>query len=259
MLATSSVTIESRFDGAVRRVIANVPPGNIYSADVICQLQAALEAIPRDPEVRLITLEGAGAHFSYGAAVEEHTREKIVDVLPRLRELALEIACSPVPVAALIHGCCFGGAAEAVLACHFIFAANDVRFALPEIKLGVFPPYACALLPRLVGQAAADRLVLTGEPIGSRDLAELGLTTFTSKPGELHTQTDAWFRQTLGNYSASSLRIATRASRHRFLRHLERDMVEYERLYLDELMGTYDANEGIAAFIDKRKPLWRSR
>jgi cyclohexa-1,5-dienecarbonyl-CoA hydratase len=159
-------------------------------------------------------------------------------------------------VAALVQGKCLGGAFEVVLACHFLFAADDARFAVPEIRLGVFPPVAAALLPRRASQALADRMIIGGEELSAVELKVNGLVHGVYPAAGLRAGVDAWFAGTLGRYSAASLREATRAARRGFLRGLEQELKDLEQDYLTRLGSVADAREGIGAFIERRKPAW---
>lgn len=252
------IQAEKLFDGALVRLIVSKPKGNVFSRAVMLELEAALARAQADAAVKLITLEGAGPHFSFGASVEEHIKSQIPQALAALRKLTLTISRSPVPVAACVQGVCLGGAFEVVLACHFIFAAPDARMGLPEIRLGVFPPVACALLVKKAGQALADRMILSGEELTGEQLRALGLVHHVYPAGDLAAEVQAWFRRTLLECSASSLRHATQAARYPLNKCLEENLEKFEKDYVERLMATHDANEGIAAFMEKRKPAWRN-
>lgn len=250
------VTATYSSDGGRCRILMDRPKGNVLTADVMQGLLASLKAAADNPSTKLITIEGAGAHFSFGAAIEEHVPEKIRAVLPVFRELILQVAGSEVPVAAVIRGVCFGGALELVAACHFVFAAPDARLALPEIRLGVFPPPACALLPMRVGQSLADRMVLTGSEMRAESLTACGFITSCFPAESLESDVQDWYQTALAPSSASSLRHATRASRAQFCRELAEQLSQAESAYLGPMMETADANEGIAAYLEKRPPVW---
>jgi cyclohexa-1,5-dienecarbonyl-CoA hydratase len=245
--------------GAVVRIEIDAPKGNILSREVIALLHEELRRAQADPAVGLVTLEGAGANFSYGASVAEHLPDEIEQTLPALHRLVLEIAASPAPVASLVRGRCLGGAFEVAAAGHFIFAAPDARFALPEIRLGVFPPAGCSLLPMRLGQTLCDRMVITGQELDAAALRPSGFITAIFPSDELFGHALEWHRRWIAPSSVASLRMATVASRHGFLRCLRQDLHALEEAYLQKLAPTEDAIEGIQAFLGKRDPVWRNR
>jgi len=253
----SSVERETTHEGRLLRLTVDQPKGNIFSGAVMAELLAAVREAQSEPKLRCITLEATGKHFSFGASVEEHTADKVAAMLPGLRELVMTIAACPVPVAALVQGMCLGGAFEVVLACHFIFAANDARLGVPEIRLGVFPPVAAVLLPRKLGHAASDALVISGEEWSGERLHTLGLVHSVYPTDSLRQGFEHWFGNTLGKFSAGSLRQASKAARAGFVAGLDAELQAREQQYLEELMKLQDANEGIAAFIERREPQWR--
>ncbi|PYR57647.1 MAG: cyclohexa-1,5-dienecarbonyl-CoA hydratase, partial [Acidobacteria bacterium] len=126
-------------------------------------LQSALESIEPNPHLKLITIEGDGPDFSFGASVPEHAPDEIARVLPEMHALIERLLDAPAVTAAIVRGRCLGGGFELALACDFIFAAADAVMGLPEIALGVFPPAASALLPVRIGAARATRAIVTGE------------------------------------------------------------------------------------------------
>ncbi|HJR58223.1 MAG TPA: enoyl-CoA hydratase/isomerase family protein [Vicinamibacterales bacterium] len=235
------------------------PTGNILTAEMIGALRSALEGLARNPHLKLITLEGAGADFSFGASIPEHARDQIGRVLPEMHALIYELLDAPAPTAAVVRGRCFGGGFELALACDFILADATARFALPEIALGVFPPAASALLPLRAGGARAARAILTGETLTGADWAGSGLVDLIADAGGLRAGVDAWFAKHLAPKSAAALRHAAAAARMGLVTDVRRLLPELERLYLDDLMQTEDAVEGIDAFMTKRTPSWTDR
>jgi len=233
--------------------------GNIITAAMVSALRAALETIAENHRLKLITIEGAGRDFSFGASIPEHAPGEIDRVLPDMHALIHDLLDAPAVTAALVRGRCFGGGFELALACDFIFAETDARFALPEIALGVFPPAASALLPMRVGYAAAARAILTGATFSAGDRALDPLLTVTASPGELAQAVDQWFARHLQPRSAAALRHAAAAARLGLAAHVRAVLPELERLYLQDLMQTQDAVEGIAAFMARRDPRWTDR
>jgi cyclohexa-1,5-dienecarbonyl-CoA hydratase len=250
--------ILSRHDGQQLRLVIDRPKGNIVTADVIAALRASLADIREQAGVKLITIEGAGDHFSFGASVEEHLPDQIGQVLPELHGLVRDLLAVAAPTAAIVRGLCLGGGFEIALACDFIFAADTARLGVPEIALGVFPPVATALLPVKVGAARASHVVLTGEQIPAPRWVEMGLVAFVTPAAELDEAVDRWFETHLAPRSAAALRYAALGARGPARVAAHSVLADLERLYLERLMQTHDAVEGVKAFIEKRPPQWRN-
>ena len=230
--------------------------GNILTADMVASLRTAIDGVSQNPHLKLITIEGAGADFSFGASIPEHTPGEIERVLPEMHGLIYDLLETPATTAALVRGRCMGGGFELALACDFIFAEETATFALPEITLGVFPPAGSVLLPARVGLAHATGSILTGTTMSARDWHARGLVQLLAGPGALHAAVQRWFEAHLAPKSAAALRHAVGALRMP-LQSQARDLLpKVERLYLDEVMRTHDAVEGIAAFLARRQPSW---
>jgi cyclohexa-1,5-dienecarbonyl-CoA hydratase len=235
------------------------PKGNIITADLVAAFRAGLEALTQNAHLKLITIEGAGADFSFGASVPEHTPDRIGRVLPEMHALVEDLLDAPAVTAAIVRGRCLGGGFELALACDFIFASDDATFGLPEIALGVFPPAGSALLPPRAGYARATRAILTGESRPAAEWRDAGLVELIAPAESLEADVERWFDRHLAPRSAAALRHAAAAARAGLLAHVRSLLPELERLYLQELMSTHDAAEGISAFLEKRRPGWADR
>jgi cyclohexa-1,5-dienecarbonyl-CoA hydratase len=235
------------------------PKGNIITRDMIGALRSALESVAENPHLKLITIEGAGDDFSFGASIPEHAPGEIDRALPEMHALIDEMLEAPAPTAAVVRGRCFGGGFELALACDFILAEEGATFALPEIALGVFPPAASAILPYRIGGAPATQFILTGESVGAGLLHARGLVALVAARGRLNDAVDEWFTARFASRSAAALRHAAAAARMGLVAHVRARLPELERLYLEDLMRTEDAAEGIAAFLARRAPSWTDR
>jgi cyclohexa-1,5-dienecarbonyl-CoA hydratase len=250
------VRVERRHDGAHLRVIVDEPKANIVTIAVMRALREALAQVAPGSGVKLVTLEGAGDHFSFGASVEEHRAGVIVQALAELRGAIEAILAVPAPTAAIVRGKCLGGGFELALACDLIFASTTSTLGVPEIALGVFPPAAAALLPVRIGASRAASAVITGAVSPAATWAATGLLELTAAPADLEHAVDHWFAEHLAPRSAAALGFAAIASRASVRHQVEAVLPELERLYLDSLMATKDAVEGIEAFLAKRQPVW---
>jgi cyclohexa-1,5-dienecarbonyl-CoA hydratase len=253
--------VSVRFDANRTRATFTLyhPKGNILTLDMVTALRSALESLAENPHLKLITIEGAGEDFSFGASIPEHVPAEIGRVLPEMHALIYDLLDAPAPTLAAVRGRCFGGGFELALACDVILAEDGARFALPEIALGVFPPAASALLPYRVGGAQATYSILTGGIADARQLEARGLVPLVADQGSLERVVDEWFAEHLAPKSAAALRHAAAAARMGLVAHVRDLLPQLERLYLEDLMRTHDAVEGIDAFLAKRTPTWTDR
>jgi cyclohexa-1,5-dienecarbonyl-CoA hydratase len=251
------IRAESLWSGAGRKVVLDAPKANVLDAEMMGQIHAELDALRQAPSVKLLVFEGAGPHFSFGASVEEHTKDRAGAMLESFHGLFLKMIDLAIPTAAVVRGQCLGGGMELAIFCNWIFAAPDAKLGQPEIQLGVLPPPASLILPRKVGQAAADELCLTGASVSAERARDLGLVTEVAD--DPAAACAAFAEKHILPKSASSLRMAVRAARLEMNEALRRGLPVVQMLYLAELMETEDANEGIGSFLEKRKPVWKDR
>ena len=255
-MSFSTLALTERCDGQVLEVALNAPPANILDARMIGELRTLLASERAPSRRKAIVLAGAGAHFCYGASVPEHRAGEVGAMLPQFHGLIDDLLAHPVTSIARVSGRCLGGGFELALGCTLLFADESARFAVPEIQLGVFPPVAAVLLPHMAASALASRLVLSGETVDAELLDRFGMLAERTPTGAAAAAVDAWIEQHLLPRSAASLRCAHRALRASLLAHYRDRIGNAERMYLDELMATHDANEGIAAFMEKRTAVW---
>lgn len=248
------MSVTSCAGGALWRVVFGASRGNVLDAALVNELHALFAQAAATPSLKAVVLEGSGAHFSYGASVQEHLPEQVADMLRRFHGLLLAMLDGGVAVIAAVRGQCLGGGLELASVCQRIMAAPDARLGQPEIALGVFPPFAALLLRERVGRARAEELCLTGRSLDARDALALGLVDeINDDPAAAALD---WASRHLLPHSAASLRHATRALRLDLRARLVHEWPAMRRLYLDDLMATHDAVEGLRAFLEKRPPRW---
>ncbi len=251
-----TIKIIEKDDGELGEILLATPPANVLTCQMMGEISEAIDLLHRDSRKKLIVISSEGKHFSFGASVEEHQPGQVGEMLPRFHQFIEKVLATEIPTLCKVRGLCLGGAFELALATTFLMVDEKAKFAVPEIKLGVFPPVAALLLPARVGEAHACELTLTGEQMGQEHPAFLKLINKVSPTGSLDADVDQFFTQCLKSKSASSLRMAHRASRRATLENYQTKIGGLERLYLEDLMSTRDAVEGIGAFIEKRDPKW---
>lgn len=250
------IRVESLDDGQIWRVQLDAPKANVIDLAMITSLRALFDAAATTSALKAVILEGAGRHFSFGASVEAHLPEQVGEMLPKFHGLFLGMLAASVPTLAAVRGQCLGGGLELAAFCHRVFASPDATLGQPEIVLGVFAPVASVILAERMGRGAAEDLCLTGRSIKAPEAAKLGLVdALADDPGEAAL---AYARELLLPKSASSLRFATRAVRLGFAHRFAAELAATEQLYLEDLMATHDASEGIRAFVEKRSPTWKN-
>ena len=243
-------------DGQLLRLELARPKANIIDAQMISELDRALTEHLGSAALKAVLLSAVGPHFSFGASVEEHLPDQCADMLRSLHKLILQIVDCAVPVLVAVRGQCLGGGLEVAVAGNMIFAAPDAKFGQPEIKLGVFAPAASCLLPLRIGQVRAEDLLVSGRSIDATEAHQFGLITSIDDDPEAAAM--AYFEEHLVPLSANSLGFALSAVRGAVREDIRRRLGEVESLYLDELMKTSDAVEGLTAFIERRPPEWEN-
>lgn len=253
------IRCEKEFDGALVRITLNAPKANVLEAAMLGEISCALEGLSKDKDIKLIVFEGEGKHFSFGASVPEHTKDKAAMMLKSFHGVFYQLVAMAVPTMAVVRGQCLGGGMELALFCNFIIADGTAKFGQPEIVLGVFPPPASVMLPRKVGQTHADDIALTGRSLDASEAYRIGLLTLLVDEGQdAWDVARQWIEKNILPKSAASLKTANKASRTHFFEGILSDLPKMEALYLKELMESHDANEGINAFLAKRKPEWKN-
>lgn len=255
--AAENVRVERR--GAVARLIINRPPLNILDLAALVELNLKLKAAAEDSALRLIEIRGAGDRaFSAGTEIRDHLPERAPEMLREFHALIRAVLFAPRPTLALVRGHCLGGGMELAMACDFVFASTDARFGLPEIKLGAFPPAAAALLPRLIPEKKALEMILTGETIAAEEARQLGLVTRIAPPEKWEAEIEM-FTNALLSQSPHVVALARKATRLGAREAFESALREAERIYIEELLPSEDAAEGLRAYLEKRPPVWRGK
>jgi len=242
-------------DGVLLRLRLARPKANIIDRAMMAALGLAFAAHTDRPHLKAVLLDHEGPHFSFGASIQEHLPDQLEAMLSELHGLLKTILEYPVPVLVAVRGMCLGGGLELAISGHLIFAAKDAAFGQPEIQLGGFAPAGSCILPERVGQARAEELLISGRSIDAAEALQSGLVQSASDDPE-QTALD-WVDKHLLAKSAIAIRLALKGVHRPYAQRIVQRFPEVERLCAGESLATHDTNEGMKAFLEKRKPVWR--
>jgi len=243
----------------VAKIIINRPPLNVLNIETLMELNMALERARDDAGVRIIIIMGAGDRaFSAGLDIKDHFPERIETALNVFNRTFHLLASVDKPTVAVVHGFALGGGCELACGCDMIVASEKAQFGQPEISVGAIPSVAAVLLPRLVGRKKAFELILTGDVIDAAEAKRIGLVNFVVPPERLEEAS-----RELVNKLKDKSPVVVRLTRMELYQSLDLDFKKaidnVTGIYLNLLIKTEDAVEGLKAFLEKRKPQWKGK
>ncbi|MEY2394391.1 MAG: cyclohexa,5-dienecarbonyl-CoA hydratase [Acidobacteriaceae bacterium] len=250
-LARLSVDIAS----PVARIVLRHAPLNVIDIAMMEELAQALKEIEACSEISVVVWSGAGKAFSAGVDVAAHTPDKVEEMLLKFHAVIRLLMASKKVTIAAVHGHCLGGGAELAMVCDMVYTTASAQWGFPEIKLACYPPVACTALAALVGQKRASELILTGRTITGVEATAIGLANRSVSDEELAGVVDHTVEELL-TLSSAGLGVTKKAIYSWDSMHFDKGLARAEKIYLEELIKTSDAQEGIAAFMDKRRPTW---
>jgi len=260
-MSESPLKVWLEHDGSLLRLRLARPKANIIDAEMIAalssELSSALDSQQGSTCLSAVLLDAEGPHFSFGASVEEHMPESCAAMLASLHALIKQMLDCPVPILVAIAGQCLGGGLEVACGGDLLFAHPQAKLGQPEIKLGVFAPAASCLLPERIGAAQAQDLLWSGRSIDGVEAHRIGLVNELAEDPSAAAL--AWFENHLLGGSASTVRMAVKAVQSGAVDQLKARLDTVEALYLQDLMTTHDAVEGLQAFVEKRTANWEHR
>jgi cyclohexa-1,5-dienecarbonyl-CoA hydratase len=240
-------------------ITLNKPPFNVLDIPMMEEVNAALDQVLGDAGVRLLMITGAGEKaFSAGVDVADHTPDKVDRMIEVFHGIFRRLEKVEVPVLGAVNGVALGGGCELALGCDMIVCAANAKFGQPEIKLGVFPPIAAILLPRMLPPGKAYELLLGGANIDSAAALAVGLVNKVSPKEQFAAECAAYAAQFLA-LSKPALVYTKKAIRAASGKSFNAALDAAEAIYLKELMPTADALEGLNSFMEKRPAVWKHR
>jgi cyclohexa-1,5-dienecarbonyl-CoA hydratase len=243
--------------GGLGTITLRKPPVNVLNIEMMDEINDTLRGLIEEKDLKVVLFDAEGKCFSAGVDVGEH----MGDLAPKMIEsfhgmFRLMDALGAVTVAS-VFGSCLGGGCELAIFCDLVIADDTAKFGQPEIQVGVLPPIAAQVMPRIIGRKAANDLILSGRIISAQEALGMGLINKRVAKGDLPQETESFVKPYL-SLSAEVIRIAKKTIKAGLMDELEPSLKAIEDIYLNELMKTADAREGLQAFLDKRRPEWKN-
>jgi cyclohexa-1,5-dienecarbonyl-CoA hydratase len=250
--------IEVEFKDGLGTITFNRPPVNVLNIAMMEEINGVLKSWVGNKDLKVALFRAKGKCFSAGVDVGEHMGDlapKMIEAFHRIFRLMDRLGCVTV---SSVFSSCLGGGCEVAIFSDLVIAAEGSKFGQPEIQVGVFPPIAAQVLPRTIGRKAAMDIILSGRTLTAAEALQMGLINKVVKNEDLEKETEAFVKPYLG-LSAEVLRLAKKAVMKGLRDDLEPSLQVIEEIYLKELMTSHDAQEGLKAFLEKRKAVWKNR
>jgi cyclohexa-1,5-dienecarbonyl-CoA hydratase len=258
LAAASTTRLNIEIHGLVARIILNNPPLNIIDLQMMLELQQALAEIEPRSDISTTLFQGDARAFSAGVDIKAHVPGQIHEMLTSFHAVIRGVVASRKVTIAAVRGACLGGGAELAAVCDMVYTARDATWGFPEIKLGCYPPVAAVVLGALIGQKRATELILTGRQFSGDEAAAMGLATRSVPAEDLESVVERTLDE-LRQLSKAALALAKKAIYGWDAIHFDKGLARAEKIYLDDLLSTADAREGIIAFLERRPPKWTGK
>ncbi|MEM3011080.1 MAG: enoyl-CoA hydratase/isomerase family protein [Candidatus Bathyarchaeia archaeon] len=243
----------------VAKITINRPPLNVLNTETLAEIVAALENIQKDETVNIVVITGAGERaFSAGVDVKDHFADKIAGTLELFHKVFHLLIDIEKPTIAMVNGFAFGGGCELAMACDIVIASEKAQFGQQEISVGAIPTVATALLPKIVGRKKAFELMFTGNTITAEEAQKIGLVNLVVPADKLEEKTNELVAK-LKEKSPIVLKLLRKSIYEGLDMDFKRALDNVTNIYLKRLIKTEDAEEGLRAFLEKRKPQWKGK
>ncbi|MGB9627685.1 MAG: enoyl-CoA hydratase/isomerase family protein [Thermodesulfobacteriota bacterium] len=248
--------ILTEFKDGVATLTLNRPPLNVLNIEMMGEINSYLEDLKKEKSLKLLVIQAMGKAFSAGVDVGEHMGDLAPKMIETFHKMFRFMDVLKVPSVAIVNGSALGGGCELALYCDMVVATEKSKFGQPEIQVGVFPPIAALMFPRLIGRKKAMELILLGETISAQEALNLGLINKVIPEASLQEEVNG-FIEKFKKLSGIVLKLAKEATLAGLNEELDKGLRTIEKIYLEDLMTSHDAVEGLKAFLEKRKPTWK--
>jgi cyclohexa-1,5-dienecarbonyl-CoA hydratase len=249
--------IQTEMKDGVAILTLNRAPLNIFNIEMMEEINTYLEGLKEEKSLKLLVIQALGKAFSAGVDVGEHLGDLVYKMIEVFHRIFRSMDALKAPSLSVVDGAALGGGCELALYCDMVIATERSKFGQPEIQVGVFPPIAALIFPRMIGRKKAMELILSGETISAQEALTLGLINKVVSEASLHQEVYA-FVEKFKKLSGLVLKLAKEATLAGLNDDMDKGLKAIEEIYLGRLMKSNDANEGLKAFLEKRKPTWKN-
>lgn len=242
----------------IARLTLNNPPHNVLAVPMMKEMAEAIESLNGRSDVKAILLQSSQAAFSAGISLEDSRPDRVFQTLDAFTRVFQAMVDISKPVVVVVNGPAIGAGSELVGFADVVIATPKAKFAQPEVKLGVFPPFAAVMLPQLIGPKKTYELILTGEALSAEEALRFGFVNKVVPEAELKTHVEALIAR-ISEFSGPVLEVTKRVISSSMGLPVKQAMKKSHDLYLNELMNLEDVQEGLRAVIEKRKPVWKNK
>jgi cyclohexa-1,5-dienecarbonyl-CoA hydratase len=248
--------IQTELKDSVATLTLNRAPLNVLNIEMMEEINTYLEGLKKEKSLKLLVIQAAGKAFSAGVDVGEHLGDLVYKMIEAFHKIFRLMDALKVPSIAVVNGSALGGGCELALYCDMVIATEKAKFGQPEIQVGVFPPIAALVFPRMMGRKKALELILSGDIISAQEALNLGMVNKIVPEASLVEEANR-FIEKFKKLSGIVLKLTKEATFAGLNDDMDQGLKAIEKIYLDRLMKTNDAIEGLKAFLDKRKPTWK--
>lgn len=251
--------IRYKVDGPLARITLNRPDSNLLNERMLHEIARGIELLGEKDTAKLILIDSALPKvFSGGIEVVEYTTQRVFQLIDSFHRVFTAMIDVGKPVMVVVNGPALGGGSELAAFGDIVIATPNARFAQPEIRLGIFPPLASTIFPYIIGPKLALELVLTGAAITAERARELGLVNRLVAEADLEKTVNELIA-TITEKSGAVLTMAKKAILGGMGLSIKDGLKNSMNIFLNELYRLEDAQEGIRAISEKRKPEWKNR
>src|SRR5579864_6502208 len=256
--ATPLKFIQFEITNYIARLTLNHAPHNVLTVPMMKEMAEAIESLNGRADIKAILLQSAQSAFSAGISLDDSRPDRVFQTLDAFTRVFQAMVDISKPVIVVVNGPAIGAGSELVGFADVVLATPKAKFAQPEVKLGVFPPFAAVMLPQLIGTKKTYELILTGEALSAEEALNFGFVNKVVPEADLQKHVDALIAR-IGEFSGPVLEVTKRVISSSIGRPLKEAMKTSQDLYLNELMNLEDVQEGLRAVIEKRKPVWKNK